>query len=115
VRVHITEDATSGQVAGGLQVFTDFWRILEESGYRKIRVDTWVGPKHLMSVRGGYAGGEWRLHIENGTDKPFTVKFDIHHVLPTVEQLLEATVLRETPPGDHELDARREMTIRGEE
>lgn len=113
--MQVTEEATPDQVSKALQVFTDFIRMLEESGYRKIRVDTWVGPKHLMNVRVGYAGGEWRLHIENDVQKPFTVKFDIYHALPTVEQLLEATVLRETPPRDDEMDVRREMTIRGEE
>jgi hypothetical protein len=129
--VQDTEEAAPDRVTGALQVFTDYLSILEESGYRKIRVDTWVGPKNLMSVRVGYAGGEWRLHITDGTLRPdrssripsrevfktppYVVKFDIHHVLPTVEQLLEATVLREEPPTPDQMDARREMTIRGEE
>lgn len=110
-------EATPEQVKRALQVFTDYIQMLEESGYHKVRVDTWTGPRKLINVRVGYAGGEWRLHITDAArdTRPYVVKFDIHYPLPTVEQLLEATVLREEGPSPHEMDARREMTIRGEE
>lgn len=92
--------------------------LVETHGYRKIRVDTWISPDATIAARVGYAGSEWRVNIRHQTHANlvfFTVKFDLSHPLPTVEQLLKATVLRDKPPAAKDMDANHELMLRGAE
>lgn len=87
---------------------------LAQAGYKQTQVDTMTSGDESIRVRIGYSGGEWRVTVTipgNDAPRPWTIKIDWRHQLPTMEQLMEHTV--HGIPSDKNLDAKREMCLRG--
>lgn len=109
----------------GIGLLRGFILLLTESGitkpgFTRRKVNELHRDSDGLRIRYGYAGGEFRLQVTRQPDlcpcgpegTRFTVKYDIRHPMPTLGQLVRATV--DGPPADWSPDANNEMSIRGE-
>lgn len=99
----------------GYDLITSYRALLCQAGYQPARVDTYASPDDSIKIRIGYAGGEWRITTTAPAhaSKPWTVKVNWRYELPSIEQMMAATV--EGFPRGFAFDANREAILRGVE
>lgn len=103
--------------AAGVSLLQAFVHLLTEGtakgSFTRRKVNELYREIDGMRIRHGYAGGEFRLQVTRPSGARFTVKYDIRRPMPSLGQLIRATV--DGPPPGWAPDANNEMVIRGDQ
>lgn len=76
----------------GVALLDAYLAALQELGYQKRAIDTWVSPSGTHYVRHSYWNGEWALHCSSPGAGTLRVVYSVRATMPSVEQLIGATV-----------------------
>jgi hypothetical protein len=75
--------------AQGLALFDEVIKSLVDSGWTKLRVDTYVHDQAPdWEIKHQHSAGTWELHLDVPGARRRTVKWGRHHALPTITQVL---------------------------
>jgi len=76
----------------GVALLDAYLAALRGHGYQKRAIDTWIGPGGNHYIRHAYCNGEWTLTCGNRGEGSLEVRYSVRATMPSVEQLLSATL-----------------------